>query len=454
MPQMSEETINVLRVSISMMILFTAVLSHEFLMEPLLHGLAQGGIGGIQNRDGYMILCIMYFFNSASCFFAPYLVAKLTGKYAMVLGMVSVLCCQASFVFPQRIPIIATSVLVGVGTTFLWVGQGQYISDNVSDRNREKNTSLQWALFKMSLIYGGLFFFFYFQNASLETIVANGQVPAFICVFMACTIISLVNTCFLTQSEVTKNRVSQAFFQVSKNCIKLLKTQRMVFMGLFFFYTGFVRSFWISIFPACIKFTSRLSTNTTSLLTMGMIVTGSGQVLGSALVALVGDRVRKLGQHILILSALILHITLFMVIALSFPNDAPLGHTNESGPVFQADVVMAMTISFLLGFGDAVLQTQIYSYIAKYYQKESGTVFSIFRFASGIASTIMFFGAQYFLLVHHLTLLTVSACIAGFSILAFHKAIKKQYQDKAAVVVVSIAPWKPRAVSPISPVRE
>ncbi|KAF1763980.1 hypothetical protein GCK72_003926 [Caenorhabditis remanei] len=396
MPQMSEETINVLRVSISMMILFTAVLSHEFLMEPLLHGLAQGGIGGIQNRDGYMILCIMYFFNSASCFFAPYLVAKLTGKYAMVLGMVSVLCCQASFVFPQRIPIIATSVLVGVGTTFLWVGQGQYISDNVSDRNREKDTSLQWALFKMSLIYGGLFFFFYFQNASLETIVANGQVGG----------------------------VIGALYQI------------------------------FSIFPACIKFTSRLSTNTTSLLTIGMIVTGSGQVLGSALVALVGDRVRKLGQHILILSALILHITLFMVIALSFPNDAPLGHTDDSGPVFQADVIMAMTISFLLGFGDAVLQTQIYSYIAKYYQKESGTVFSIFRFASGIASTIMFFGAQYFLLVHHLTLLTVSACIAGFSILAFHKAIKKQYQDKAAVVVVSVAPWKPRAVSPISPVRE
>lgn len=113
----------------------------------------------------------------------------------------------------------------------IWVGQGQYIIENVSDENREKNTSIQWALYKMSLIIGGIFFFFYFQNEPIEAIAKNGQVSLsrfffenflklfqmekFFMVFLACIVISIINTCFLPQSEMSRNRVSQPFFQTT-----------------------------------------------------------------------------------------------------------------------------------------------------------------------------------------------------------------------------------------------
>lgn len=67
-----------------------------------------------------------------------------------------------------------------------------------------------------------------------------------------------------------------------------------------------------------------------------MIVTGCGQVIGSLSVAVIGNKIRKFGQHTLILCALILHIFLCVMISLTFPNDAPLGHTDKNGPVFGA----------------------------------------------------------------------------------------------------------------------
>ncbi|ULU03995.1 hypothetical protein L3Y34_017056 [Caenorhabditis briggsae] len=358
----------------------------------------------------------------------------------MVVGICTLFLYEFAYLFPNRISILSISCIVGIGTTFLWVGQGQYISENVSDNNREKNTSMQWAFFKMSLVFGGLFFLGFFHGASIESLVDNGQVQIFVIFFMILTILASISTCFLPQTNMSQDRAPEPFLRASANFIKQLRQKRILLLSTFFFYTGISRSFWISIYPACIKFTSRLSSNTTTTLALGMVVTGVGQVAGSLAVTASGRRVRKLGEHAFIILALILHIVLFVMISLSFPNDAPLGHTEGTGPVFDPTVSMAMTMSFLLNFGDAILQTQVYAYIAKYYQKESGSVFSCFRFFAGIASTIMFFVAQFFNLAEHLCILIIGACAAGIAIVLFHQSVNRSYQQKTSVVVVSVMP--------------
>ncbi|CAP38605.2 Protein CBG21963 [Caenorhabditis briggsae] len=490
MANMSKQTSNVVWVSLNMMVLFTAILSHEFIMEPLLHAYASRGTGGIQEKDGYLALCIVYAFNAVGCFVAPWLVTRISGKWSMVVGICTLFLYEFAYLFPNRISILSISCIVGIGTTFLWVGQGQYISENVSDNNREKNTSMQWAFFKMSLVFGGLFFLGFFHGASIESLVDNGQthisgiilasllkigansttviyitftelaissvnektatrllsrlptdrVQIFVIFFMILTILASISTCFLPQTDMSQDRAPEPFLRASANFIKQLRQKRILLLSTFFFYTGISRSFWISIYPACIKFTSRLSSNTTTTLALGMVVTGVGQVAGSLAVTASGRRVRKLGEHAFIILALIIHIVLFVMISLSFPNDAPLGHTKGTGPVFDPTVSMTMTMSFLLGFGDAILQTQVYAYIAKYYQKESGSVFSCFRFFAGIASTIMFFVAQFFNLAEHLCILIIGACAAGIAIVLFHQSVNRSYQQKTSVVVVSVMP--------------
>ncbi|CAI2336127.1 unnamed protein product [Caenorhabditis sp. 36 PRJEB53466] len=382
----TSQTRNVLRVSISMMVLFSAILSHEFITEPLIVGISKAGLGGIQEHDGYLSLCIIYFFNTITCPFAPYAVTRITGKWAMVVGMFCMVCYQ-------------------------------------------------WAFFKMSLVYGGVFFLIFFQNSSISDIVTSGQMSYFIFVFLACSVISIINTVFLPQPEMALNRKPQPFFKTTNDSFSLMKTPRMICLALFFFYTGFVRSFWISIYPTCIKFTSQLSPNTTNLLALGMVVTGCGQVFGSIFVTLIGLTTRKFRQHVFVLSALTLHIVLFILISLSFPNESSLRQNDQFGPVFHQNVLGAMAISALLGFGDAILQTQIYSYIAQYYKKESSCAFAVFRFSSGIASTIMFFSAQYFYLLHHIILLICSAFMAGIAVLAIYRLRKTKVQDSSAFVV-------------------
>jgi hypothetical protein len=60
-----------------------------------------------------------------------------------------------------------------------------------------------------------------------------------------------------------------------------------------------------------------------------------------------------------VLLGTILQFTAFALIFINLPNDAPtLGLDNVEEPIIEPNVGVALTSSFLLGFGDACYNTQ------------------------------------------------------------------------------------------------
>lgn len=61
---------------------------------------------------------------------------------------------------------------------------------------------------------------------------------------------------------------------------KLLKTRRMLILPITFIYVGIEISFYSSIFPAAISFTKKISSNSETIMSFGVIAEGLGEATG------------------------------------------------------------------------------------------------------------------------------------------------------------------------------
>ena len=81
----------------------------------------------------------------------------------------------------------------------------------------------------------------------------------------------------------------------------------------------------------------------------------------------------------------------YLIAFLNIPFDCPIGETNESA-IIESNADLAIFGSFLLGSGDAILTTQIYTLIGILYSGNSAPAFAIYKFfQSGLAALGLFY---------------------------------------------------------------
>lgn len=102
-------------------------------------------------------------------------------------------------------------------------------------------------------------------------------------------------------------------------------------------------------------------------------------VLGGALFGILGQITNKWGRDPIVMSGFVTHILSFFLIFINLPNSAPFGDTNDTAFI-TSNAILAIFCSFLLGFGDACFNTQIYSILGGVYSSDSASAFAIFKF--------------------------------------------------------------------------
>jgi hypothetical protein len=99
-----------------------------------------------------------------------------------------------------------------------------------------------------------------------------------------------------------------------------------------------------------------------------------------------GARTAKFGRNPIVILGFLIHVLAYILIFLNLPNDAPFDNT-ENISVFDPPIAeVAIFCSFLLGFGDACYNTQIYSMLGGVFAKSTVAAFSIFKFTQVGAS--------------------------------------------------------------------
>ncbi|CAI5442676.1 unnamed protein product [Caenorhabditis angaria] len=403
-------TLNVAQFSVSYLLNYFAFMSQEFIQEPLMESESRLR-GTIDPHAGYIGFTILWFTNASTCIFGGIIVEKLTAKWSMFLGICFYIIYQATFLHINPIGLYSTSVLMGLGATLLGIAQGKALTENSSDVTVERNTSLMWTIFKTALILGGVFLVIMFRHQTLSESIENGQYAILCYVFIGLNVFGAINVALSPKAVYHVEKEKETVCQTLTETFRVMCTMKMGYLILIFIYLGFSRSFWVAIYPTCIKFTSRLGGNTTQWLAISCIATGIGQVSASVILSLIGTRAKSVGRDVIYAIGIFIHLIVFIFVWLFFPYDAPL-HTTENVSYFEPNKYVAILCSGFLGFGDAILQIQMQTFLVDGYSRSSSHAFALCKFFGGFSTTFTFFFSSWFTLPMHLSLNMIVAVIS------------------------------------------
>ena len=148
--------------------------------------------------------------------------------------------------------------------------------------------------------------------------------------------------------------------------------------------TGLELSFFSGVYSPSIGFTSALGSDAKQYVGLSGICIGIGEVSGGILFGLLGSKMKKVGRDLIVIFGFILHIVSFILIFLNLPNSAPFGDTTDTAYFNPPIASVALMCSFLLGFGDACYNTQIYAMLGGYFARNSTAAFALFKFTQVI----------------------------------------------------------------------
>lgn len=102
-------------------------------------------------------------------------------------------------------------------------------------------------------------------------------------------------------------------------------------------------------------------------------------ITGGALFGILGSKTTRWGRDPIVIMGYFIHLLSFFLIFINLPTVAPFGDTEEVSYITPSPP-LAMFCSFLLGFGDACFNTQIYSILGGNYSDNSTSAFALFKF--------------------------------------------------------------------------
>ncbi|CAD5229847.1 unnamed protein product [Bursaphelenchus okinawaensis] len=487
---METSTLNVLQLSFSFFLVFTAYSSAAFISEVLLDQYAEKG--ELSKHAGYHSQAIIYVVFTFSNFFAAPILNKIGTKASLIVGASTYFMFYAGFLFMNEYLIYILSGVLGIGAAIIWTAQGKYLSLNSNEANSSKHSGLSWAIFQMCLICGGIFLFILFEESDVDfkDVTKNVMFLLFAGItFLGIVIMALLRKVEdvlhvtdtvpvpqgLTTNQSTMdiassdqvvadpdghveivgtgvNEISDevindmasngsdvvelgpgdesTLYERFVQTIRLAKSSRIRFPIILFMFSGITQSFYGGIYPSMIGYSGGFGPNPKRNLALNMICYGIGQTFGGLLFGICSDKTKKLGRDRIALIGTIVDFVAFSLIFVNFAEDSPYQKTHADG-IITPSLPLALFCGFLLGCGDSFWNTQIYSLLITSFSDCSAEAFSIFKFFQSLICAIGFFIAKWFTVKVHLLILVISAVISTASFILIEAYIKQKSEIEA-----------------------
>lgn len=156
------------------------------------------------------------------------------------------------------------------------------------------------------------------------------------------------------------------------------------------FISGLELSFFSGVYSPSIGFTVAFGKSAKKLVGLSGICIGIGEVFGGILFGLLGSKTTKWGKESVVVSGMLIHLVSFLLIFLNLPDQSPFADTNDVSIINPPLAWLALLCSFLLGFGDACFNTQIYSVLGGSFAKNSAAAFALFKFTQVWLNCVFF----------------------------------------------------------------
>jgi hypothetical protein len=219
--------------------------------------------------------------------------------------------------------------------------------------------------------------------------------------------------------------------------ILLMKSREVWYLFVTFFYSGIAQSFFTGVYGTAIGNTKVFGSDAQKLiglsgmipsehrfgsspeplffhsLTTGMLI-GLGEITGGAAFGLLGTRTASGRRDTIVIIGFLVHMAAFVSIYMNLPFISSISATEQSGHM-ESNLALALTGSFMLGFGDACFITQIMSFLSSAFADNSAPIFALFKFVQSIASAICFLYSGSVMLDVQLYILTAGVAVGTLS---------------------------------------
>ncbi|KAG7302811.1 hypothetical protein JYU34_012788 [Plutella xylostella] len=405
---------NVILLGFGFMFVFTAFQTMGNIEKTILDSISQDDPSF--SGDGYTSLAIIYATLGLCNWLAPSVITFTGPRGAMIIGGLTYLFFIVTFLFPKTWLLYVASVLIGAGAAAIWTGQGNYLTLNSDAETISRNSGIFWAMLQCSLFFGNLFVFIKFQGKSHIDVDTRNVV------FGVLTAVCAVGIVFLLLLRPTRRAPAiddakvevvsepESAMDAFRGACRLFMTKEMILLSATFIYTGVELSFFSGVYSPSIGFTLAMGDNAKQLVGLSGVFIGMGEVLGGALFGILGSKTTRWGRDPIVIMGYVIHLVSFFLIFINLPTEAPFGDTTAVSYI-DPSPALAMTCSFLLGFGDACFNTQIYSILGGNYSDNSTSAFALFKFTQSLAAAACFFYSSKALLSVQLSILAVLATL-------------------------------------------
>lgn len=429
------KTRNAIHLGLGFMCVFFAFNSQGFIEQTVIDAAAK--TGQVNSKAGYYSLAIIYALAMATNLVVAPAIDFLGPRWSMLGGGLLYTVFLIGFLFLNEPYLYITSATLGIGSAFLWTGQGKYLTMNSTTKTAGRNSGMFWGMLQTSLLLGGIFLFAIFKGIGEgEEIDKNLRMILYGVFAAVCLvgniILGLVPLAGLVE-EKEGEHLSQ--WQILSSAFRLVFTRNMALLVIVFLYTGLELSYWSGVYPTCISFSKRLEYDTHQLIALNAICQGVGQIIGGLCFGIMGDKFKRFGRNPIVLAGYLAHIVCFVLSFINFPFVSTLEESMEDGYI-KPSIALALVVGGILGFGDACWNTQVISLLMEVYHTQPSQAFSILKFAQSAAACAAFFYSaelelQWVLLI--LVITSTLSLVAFFIVeISSRRAAAKAEKEKKA----------------------
>ncbi|KAM8706516.1 hypothetical protein ACLKA7_010736 [Drosophila subpalustris] len=385
--------------------------------------------------EGYTSLAIIYLFFSLSNWLAPSFMSVTGPRVAIVVGALTYIGFMITFLFPSTVLLYVGSAIIGIGAALTWTGQGTYLARCSNADTISRNSGIFWALLQCSMFFGNLFVYYQFQDKTHIDKQTRDLVIGVLTAVAVLGIVFLLALRFMPNNAEQDNELEekqtgcgQAVYAL-KSAGKLFLTKNMLLLSLAFFYTGLELSFFSGVFGSSIGFTTSIAETPKQIVGLVGICIGAGEVFGGGFFGILASKTTRFGRDPIVIAGYVLHMAAFFMTYLNLPNSAPFKDTTDISYLDPPSASMALVCAFLLGLGDACINTQVYSMLGGEYVNNAVGAFALFKFMQSVAAAISFFYSAFLGLYVQLAILVVSGTIGTIAFVIVEWSFKRQHQD-------------------------
>ncbi|XP_055329065.1 UNC93-like protein MFSD11 isoform X2 [Paramacrobiotus metropolitanus] len=383
---------------------------------------------------GYTVLGVTYCVLAVAFWLSQPVVANIGPVNSMIISAVCFILFLVVFIRPLMVLIFIAAIVAGFGSAVLSTAGGVFMALNSDSETIGRNTGIFYGLYETSLVWGNVGFFL-IMSGSVE--ISTKQRYLIFAFLLSLAVFGTILVLLLKRRQAASvlqpsefaRAIDRNFWDSMKAAIMLTQDPNVLYMTPLVIYLGLSSAFRNDIYNSSIGYTDRF--RSLALVGMAGVFLGLGELTGSAICGAVSSKFPYMNRGKIVIGGVTFSVIAYIFIYLNLPSEANLGPTDGVSIISPPSKFVAVLCSFLMGIGDASINTQIYALLAEMFGRDIvppvglfQSVYAVFCAVAYFYSTSLKLYAQMLILI----VLSVAGC-SSFTIMAGRFARSRHFED-------------------------